>query len=44
MQDRRQTTRDKVLFGGVADTGEAGSARDCVVRKSGTDGNSGGGS
>ena len=32
MQDRRQTTRDKVLFGGVADTGEAGSARDCVVR------------
>lgn len=32
MQDRRQTTRDKVLYGGVADTGEAGSARDCVVR------------
>jgi hypothetical protein len=32
MQDRRQTTRDKVLYGGVAETGEAGSARDCVVR------------
>jgi hypothetical protein len=32
MQDRRQTTRDKVLFGGVAETGEAGSATDCVVR------------
>jgi hypothetical protein len=32
MQDRRQTTRDKVLYGGVAETGEAGSARNCVVR------------
>src|ERR1700748_1985096 len=32
MQDRRQTTRDKVLYGGVADTGEAGSAKNCVVR------------
>ena len=32
MQDRRQTTRDKVLYGGVAETGEAGSARECVVR------------
>jgi hypothetical protein len=32
MVDRRQTTRDKVLYGGVAETGEAGSARDCVVR------------
>ena len=32
MQDRRQTTRDKVLYGGVAETGEAGSAKDCVVR------------
>jgi hypothetical protein len=32
MQDRRQTTRDKVLYGGVAETGEPGSARDCVVR------------
>ena len=32
MQDRRQTTRDKVLYSGVAETGEAGSPRDCVVR------------
>ena len=32
MQDRRQTTRDRVLYGGVAETGEAGPARDCVVR------------
>jgi hypothetical protein len=32
MQDRRQTTRDKVLYGGVAETDEAGSARNCVVR------------
>ena len=32
MQDRRQTTRDKVLYGGVAETGEPGSATDCVVR------------
>ena len=32
MRDRRQTTRDKVLYGGVAETGEAGSATDCVVR------------
>ncbi|MDE2330560.1 MAG: PilZ domain-containing protein, partial [Bradyrhizobium sp.] len=32
MQDRRQTTRNKVLYGGVAETGQAGSARDCVVR------------
>lgn len=31
MQDRRQTTRDKVLYGGVAETDEAGSARNCVV-------------
>ena len=32
MVDRRQTTRDKVLYGGVAETGEADSAKDCVVR------------
>ena len=32
MQDRRRTTRDKVLYCGVAETDEAGSARDCVVR------------
>ncbi|MBU6462716.1 MAG: PilZ domain-containing protein [Bradyrhizobium sp.] len=32
MRERRQTTRDKVLYDGVAETGEAGSARDCIVR------------
>ena len=32
MQDRRQTTRDKVLYGGVAEIGETGAAKDCVVR------------
>jgi hypothetical protein len=32
MQDRRQNTRDKVLYGGVAKSGEDGAAKDCVVR------------
>src|ERR1700761_5952253 len=32
MQDRRQTTRDKVLYGGVAKSGENDTAKDCVVR------------
>jgi hypothetical protein len=32
MQDRRQTTRDKVLYGGVAKSGESETAKDCVVR------------
>jgi len=32
MQDRRQTARDKVIYGGVAEIGEAGTAKDCVVR------------
>ena len=32
MQDRRQTTRDKVLYGGVAKSGETGATEDCVVR------------
>ena len=32
MQDRRQTTRDKVLYGGVAKSNETGVAQDCVVR------------
>ena len=32
MQDRRQTTRDKVLYGGVAEIGERGATRDCIVR------------
>jgi hypothetical protein len=32
MPDRRQTTRDKVLYGGVAKSGETGASKDCVVR------------
>jgi hypothetical protein len=32
MQDRRQTTRDKVLYGGVAKSGENDAAKECVVR------------
>ena len=32
MTDRRQTTRDKVLYGGVAKSGETGATKDCVVR------------
>ena len=32
MLDRRQSTRDKVIFGGVAEIGEHGVKRDCVVR------------
>jgi hypothetical protein len=32
MTDRRQTTRNKVLYGGVARSGETGASNDCVVR------------
>ena len=32
MQDRRQSVRDKVLYGGVAEFNERGSTMDCVVR------------
>ena len=32
MQDRRQNTRDKVLYGGVAKSGESDTVQDCVVR------------
>src|SRR5450631_2912204 len=32
MLDRRQNARDKVIYGGVAEIGEPGAARDCVVR------------
>lgn len=32
MLDRRQSTRDKVLYGGTAGIGERGATRDCVVR------------
>ena len=32
MQDRRQSARDKVIYGGVAEIDERGATRDCVVR------------
>jgi hypothetical protein len=32
MLDRRQSARDKVICGGVAEIGDAGATRDCVVR------------
>ncbi|WP_291865128.1 PilZ domain-containing protein [Bradyrhizobium sp.] len=32
MLDRRQSARDKVMYGGVAQIGETGAERDCVVR------------
>jgi len=32
MQDRRQSARDKVIYGGVAEIDERGGSRDCVVR------------
>jgi hypothetical protein len=32
MLDRRQSARDKVIYGGVAELGERGATRDCVVR------------
>ncbi len=32
MLDRRESARDKVIYGGVAEIGERGVTRDCVVR------------
>jgi PilZ domain-containing protein len=32
MLDRRQSVRDKVIYGGVAEIAEGGSSQDCVVR------------
>ncbi len=32
MLDRRQSVRDRVMFGGVAAIGGSGARRDCVVR------------
>ncbi len=32
MQDRRRTTRDRVLFGGVAELADRSTTMDCVVR------------
>jgi hypothetical protein len=32
MLDRRQSARDKVIYGGIAEIGERGASRECVVR------------
>src|ERR1700710_2987028 len=32
MLDRRESVRDKVMYGGVAEIGERGDTRDCIVR------------
>ena len=32
MLDRRQSARDKVIYGGIAKTDESSASRDCVVR------------
>jgi hypothetical protein len=32
MLDRRESVRDKVVYGGVAEIGEHGATRECVVR------------
>jgi hypothetical protein len=32
MLDRRESPRDQVVYGGIAEIGEDGASRDCVVR------------
>ena len=32
MLDRRESARNKVIYGGVAEIGERGATRDCIVR------------
>jgi hypothetical protein len=32
MLDRRQSPRDKVIYGGLAEIGERGATRECIVR------------
>ena len=32
MQDRRENARDKVIYGAVAEIGENGASRECIVR------------
>ena len=32
MQDRRESVRDKVMYGGVAEIDERGTTRECIVR------------
>jgi hypothetical protein len=38
MLERRQSARDKVIYGGVAEIGERGATRDCIVRNISEDG------
>jgi hypothetical protein len=38
MPERRQTPRDKVIYGGTAEIAETGTSRDCVVRNISADG------
>jgi hypothetical protein len=38
MPERRQTPRDKVIYGGTAEIAESGTSRDCVVRNISKDG------
>jgi hypothetical protein len=38
MLDRRRSARAKVIYGGVAEVGNGGAARDCVVRNISEDG------
>ena len=32
MRDRRESVRDKVMYGGVAEIGDHGAMRECIVR------------
>jgi len=32
MRDRRESVRDKVMYGGVAEIGERGTTRECIIR------------
>jgi PilZ domain len=32
MRERRESARDKVMYGGVAEIGERGTTRECIVR------------
>jgi hypothetical protein len=32
MRDRRESARDKVMYGGVAEIGERGTTHECIVR------------
>ena len=32
MRDRRESVRDKVMYGGVAEIGDDGATRECIIR------------